>query len=374
MDDYEKKIHDIFNNEVFTPSSYQYAIKNALLKEKRKNKCINPFYKIVTVTCCCVFAISGMVIATYTIVNNIWNKPKEINIAEMINNTEDEISQHELVSDESIEKKIQKYLEILQISDVSNSILELRDNFPMSEEKYYILRTNEDYNKGAYIYTDISAENVLYFQNNNFDSNFSYDNISKETSIQIAKDILNKLNIWDDNYKLETYDNTNNICSIRFLRKSNNEIKNKYDFYTITFGIFNNELKVQSILNEKNNTYGNNEILVSKEEAIEIVKQKEKQFSNLVSEVVISELGIEKMNTFIYQLEQDTIEDNTNYYKVEDIARNVWIIKVKHEKEDRFAEFKSYENYKKYASKYYYVDTTTGEIIGGKKADDDYTN
>ena len=78
------------------------------------------------------------------------------------------------------------------------------------------------------------------------------------------------------------------------------------------------------------------------------------------------------MNAFIYQLENDkynvtgTMEDET-YYKTENITRKVWKIKVEHD-----AEWKDYMEHNQYVKecmdKYYYVDATTGEIIGGNQA------
>lgn len=75
------------------------------------------------------------------------------------------------------------------------------------------------------------------------------------------------------------------------------------------------------------------------------------------------------MNTYIYKLENNINIINSadnNIYKIDNVIRNVWIIKLEHKKDNYFLEYDSFENYKKYADKYYYVDVTTGEIIGGK--------
>ncbi len=60
------------------------------------------------------------------------------------------------------------------------------------------------------------------------------------------------------------------------------------------------------------------------------------------------------------------MEDET-YYKTENITRKVWKIKVEHD-----AKWKDYMDHNQYVkegmNKYYYVDTTTGEIISGYQA------
>ena len=55
--------------------------------------------------------------------------------------------------------------------------------------------------------------------------------------------------------------------------------------------------------------------------------------------------------------------NNENLYINEKLARNVWMVQIKHEE----IEAKSNEEYLKEQNKVYYVDITTGEIIGGNE-------
>lgn len=370
MNNFENQIKEILKKEVSKPLKYEYAINNAFIK---KRSTVISFYKIATITCCCIFAITGIAGATYTI-TKLWKEPQKVDIEEYINKTEDENTWYESVTNESVDETIKNYLEILGI-DNSSTILEKGNNLPESEEEFYLLRTNRDYNKGVLLCVDLSCQNIWYFINNDFNENIIYDEISENVAIQKSEEILKELNIWDDNCELCSYDNRNNVWVLDFYKKNENQIKNKYDSYSISFGISNNQINVQRILNSKNDLYTNNPMTISKEEAINIVEKKEKEFSDIDFNITLCETGIERMNTYIYKLENNINIINTvdnNIYQVEDVIRNVWIVKVEHEKENEFLEYDSLENHKKYADKYYYVDITTGEIIGGKYAAFDY--
>ena len=104
-------------------------------------------------------------------------------------------------------------------------------------------------------------------------------------------------------------------------------------------------------------SYQNNSVVITEEEAINIAKNKEQELSPYEITKITSNLSIEKMNAFIYQLENDkynvtgTMEDET-YYKTENITRKVWKIKVEHD-----AEWKDYMEHNQYVKecmdKYY---------------------
>lgn len=79
------------------------------------------------------------------------------------------------------------------------------------------------------------------------------------------------------------------------------------------------------------------------------------------------------MNPFIYRIENNKYDINKNseedtYYKTENITRMVWKVKVEHNINAR----NYIDDYNKYIKegmdKFYYVDATTGEIIGGMHA------
>ena len=87
---------------------------------------------------------------------------------------------------------------------------------------------------------------------------------------------------------------------------------------------------------------------------------------------IASELEIRKMNTYIFKLENniddaniDESNEETTIYKTENITRNVWIVRIKHNKPENI-NFSTSLEYNKQMDKKYYIDATTGEIIGGE--------
>ncbi|MFR3783056.1 MAG: hypothetical protein ACLTXR_04465 [Clostridia bacterium] len=80
-----------------------------------------------------------------------------------------------------------------------------------------------------------------------------------------------------------------------------------------------------------------------------------------------ADLSIEKMNIFIYCLENNITNENGEI-KTGDITRNVWVVDVKHNKEAKPKDAEI-ETVKKFYNKKYYIDATTGEIIGGEQSE-----
>ena len=96
-------------------------------------------------------------------------------------------------------------------------------------------------------------------------------------------------------------------------------------------------------------------------------------FSICDNNIVISSItfidnnNFEKMNIFIYCLENNITNENGEI-KTDDITRNVWVVDVKHNKETKPKDAEI-ETVKKLYNKKYYIDATTGEIIGGEQSE-----
>ena len=70
---------------------------------------------------------------------------------------------------------------------------------------------------------------------------------------------------------------------------------------------------------------------------------------------------------YIYCLENNITNENGEI-KTGDITRNVWVVDVKHNKEAKPKDAEI-ETVKKLYNKKYYIDATTGEIIGGEQSE-----
>ena len=147
-------------------------------------------------------------------------------------------------------------------------------------------------------------------------------------------------------------------------------VANKYESFSVSFLSVNDDIFLNTVQIGEDKSFQNNEVVISKEDAIEIAKNKEKEFSNYDITNVKCELSIEKMNSFIYQIENNAFDvtkspDEQDYYKTDDVARKVWQVKVEHNLDIIDGDLNKY--IKEKMDKYYYIDATTGEIIGGKK-------
>ena len=73
------------------------------------------------------------------------------------------------------------------------------------------------------------------------------------------------------------------------------------------------------------------------------------------------------MNIFIYALENNITNDNGEY-QLDDISRNVWVVEIKHNKDSKPKD-SELETVKQLYNKKYFIDATTGEIIGGEQSE-----
>lgn len=373
MDKYDEMINDIVNKRIKMPLNYQKAIQTAI---SDKNTTNNKLVKILATSCISIILTSGFVFAGYTIYEKIWKKPAKYDVNQekpvIISDEEKE----SLISEEEIKIKGKKVLENFGYTDKEIKKIDLNRSYSSESNSYYALYTESEYNiqnsnKNIGININFNAETgkFEYFINNDFDLlSSNLEKISKEKAIDIAKITLDNVGYSTKDYKIKSCTNTKeNEWNISFSRNYNG-IYNKYDEFQINFGVINNHIIVKSVTGLVNNTFENNDFTISEEEAKNIAQNKEKEFSNQPIIQITTEKGIEKMNAFIYCLENNI--ENQFSVKTEDRIRNVWIVKIEHEGDSQTNDktLSNIEYFKQYMSKKYFIDATTGEIIGGEQA------
>ena len=153
--------------------------------------------------------------------------------------------------------------------------------------------------------------------------------------------------------------------------KSYNEIVDRNNKIQICLGKINDITKVKSIFILTNREAENNDFIITAEEAKNIAISKEKELSNIEISNVTVKKSIEKMNTFIYCLENNI--EIFSSVKGDDRVRNVWVVEIDHVggMDNVFKVAEGFDGIKEYADKQYYIDATTGEIIGGKNVTTD---
>ena len=240
---------------------------------------------------------------------------------------------------------------------------------------YYVIKTNNQNGQQLNIRINAETGKLEALQDVNiFDTANNIQNISENKTKRISLDICRNINYEENDVVMTScvedifnFDKEIKLWNTTFEKKYN-DVVNPYEKLVIRFWIENNEMKIGSIFTQDSGRYDNNPRVISEDEAIEIAKNKEKEFTSNEIISIESELGIRKANKVIYELENNLrtsniIESDENVYQQDIIIRNVWIIKINHEEELNT----TVEDYLLGSDKQYYIDVTTGEIIGGKQ-------
>lgn len=380
-DEIDKRIEEAITQKVEVPESFERAMREALFSEKfykrlRKRKII----RTVTTACASVILTSGVAIGGFIAYEKIWKEPRQYTYQELENTiAKSDVSEEEkesLISEDEAKKNTLEILENLGYLGEEVKNIELKQNNQEGlEEIYYLLETNNNQNQNLKIKIDAKTGELKALEN----SNILQEKIeTQQITEQQAKDISTKIcedirfdeddveiescqeDFIKDGYKLDLWNTT-------YMKKYNNVI-NPYEKLVIRFWVDDNKVKISSIYTESTSNYENNPMVISSEEAIEIAKSKEKEFTQNSIDSVESVLGIRKLNTNIIELEEiqkniNEKDENTGIYQQEIMARNVWMVKILHNKNSNSSnELQRLRD----KSKIYYIDITTGEIIGGE--------
>lgn len=343
-------------------------------KEETKMKRETRLPKIAATIIVTIGVLSGLAYATANIYETIWKQPKEYKINQEI--TEEE--KQNCIAKEEAEKIGKNYLKKIGFEEPSVIRLELR--------KDIISRTNnvwEFATKGTKITMEATTGKIkyVYIPSTEYTIPYHYG-ITREEARIVAKELLEK-------YKPEDMEGEYELVSL----KRNSEIdQNAYlwyaDFYR-KYGDLVNEnehIKIGWVptvnglysLDIQNDIYENNEEKITEEEAIKIATEKDKAITkDRKIKTVEAEIRIKQMNEQVFLRENFTEEYEKGILNYEKTDENLWKLKEDatfYETEGRvrkvWAVVLEYETYGKGQMPLftYYVDATTGEIIGGNTA------
>lgn len=338
----------------------------------------------------------GIVQAGTRIYQNVWKEPEKYDISKEIELptkiTEEE--KKELISEEEAKGKAIEILKELGYENTKISRVELKRGYDSDIPSYYMVKTKYGYEEGIEVQIHALTGKVVYIQNRDLKyQKQNRDIIDENVAKKIGTDILKKIGMDESKYvfneiKEEKNYFQNSVMETWYVSyvKEYYGIKNNFEKYIVLFYLENGKTIIDTINILEDYTYQENEVVLSKEDAINITKAKEREISNQEIIDIQAELSIEKMNSWIYLLESDveiyekvtkidelgneyvSIEQTEDsYYKVDDIARTVWKVTVSHDYKNsgNLAREDMKEYIKQYVSKAYYIDASTGEIIGG---------
>lgn len=335
------------------------------MKIKSKN-----IFKGLSIAACTLIVATGVVFAGSKVIENIWKQPETYEYSKKITQKDKE----EAISEEEAKEKAIEYLNRIELNKEVGK-LELTKTFRDNELVWSVGF------KGGVLLLDKSGE-IKSINIPSFEYKIPYNyGITREEARRTARELLVKYNPNDNSEGYELVS----------LKRNSEEDEEAYiwyaDFYKKYDGLLNSYEKISIgwiptinglySLNFESSKFENNEQIISKEEAIKIATEKDRQIEkryNILS--TEAEIGIDKMNTEVVYREKDienyekgtinfnrdengqvTVKDDAVFYKVDNRVRKVWEVTI------------YYDHYKyDYPERFvYFVDSTTGEIIGGDR-------
>ena len=326
---------------------------------------MNKASKIVVIILCLVL-ISGVVYAATYYIKSIWKEPEKFNYEKEQNVTEND-KKEAMSEDEAINtaEEILKKIGYENVTYKDSKLLKYPDR---KEMRWYMMFENL-----ITIDLDAYTGRFIGFSDASIDDMKAKSTFSKEQAEKVAKEMYDELNLgFGDEYTLENIE--------KVLIEEESPLWRAY-FCKIYDGIINDYESIRlTIIPETKELWGlnvfdykteNNPLIIDENTAIQTAKNKAKQIrkDNKEIEKIVTKLTFEKMNPYIYSMEQSTstkenqtIEDIDTQtttieegiqYRTEQLVRKVWSVTIKYHDEEFADEMK------------FYVDATTGEIIGG---------
>ncbi len=315
---------------------------------------------------------SGLVYGAGSAIEQIWKKPETYTISQEITNEEKE----KCISEEKAKEISNEYLKKIGLEDETIQALGLSRTVVESEPIWNV------YTEKVSIKIDAQSGKVKQINIPTWKYKIPYNyGITREEARIVAKQLLEKYKPEEDNGEYELISLKRNeepeeeayIWYAEFYKKYDNLINPaesiKIGWVPTINGLYS--------LNIESYKYENNEQKISQEEAIKIATQRDNQIETqktikdtkaeirikqMNAEVYLREnykeeyengtLNMEKIGQNVYKLDTDAV-----MYKTEKRVRKVWCVVI-------------YYDIDKNADSYtYYVDSTTGEIIGGQRSD-----
>lgn len=316
------------------------------IKEFNLGKLVASFVITFTVSIGAVYAV----VYTY---NTIWKEPEKYNWSEEIQVTEDD--KECVLTDEEITKKVDEFLSWLGYNNIKISSKQIYKDTTNKETKMIVnLENNMSITINA-----ITGE-LIQFSDSSFNDLDIASIVSKSEAEKIAYEIYEQLGYENGEFELATLTKSGtgeneSLWKADFCKKYDN-VYNYYQCIRISFVPEIKRIKILTIFNED---YEDNEILISENDAVNIAKEYNSKFytdENMLKSINVT-LEIQKMNANIYSLENQTENNNSDgeiyAYRTQDtVIRKVWTVEF-----DYSDEFSNIIRY--------YIDVTTGEIIGG---------
>lgn len=377
MDELDKKLYHDMHIDVPIPDKCKITIKESLYNEEKIKRV---YYRSLTRIALTIFMTllltTGIVYASTKVYEKIFTNPEKVVGFYSDNNSEKNLNQ---IKDTTISREtaLNEMSKLLKKFSHENEKIETIELFNNSENYQLIWEAKTNKNNSILINADDKTSfNVVF--NSIIDENTRKTNnniITEEEAINTAKNLCKKYGYEISDYTyIRAYTNTSSettpyIWYVDFFKEYEGVV-NPFQRINIGFIPQTNEIYVFRICNAE---FDNNPIEITSEQAKEIIlKEEEKINAGYKIESINSELCIVSTNDNAYlranDYEQYYKQGNATYpveniieYRVDRHIRRVYVVTINYD---------ITENSNTYNKSFsYFVDTATGEIIGG---DDNY--
>ena len=361
---------DKIRNNMIEKSRMKIAISNLETEELKRPK--RNLSKLVATFILTIGTTAGLVYAGNAVYEKIWKEPTSYQMTQGI--TEEEKAQ--CISEQEAEKIGNEYLKKVGFSDETIQNIVLEKDWKEQENNWYM-----NSQKASFVIDGKTGSiKSVTIPTSSYTIPENYG-ITRQEAKKVAYELLEK-------YKPENSQGTYELLS---LKGNGNSEADSYiwyaEFYKKYDDLINPAEKVfigwiptiNSLycLDIDNYAYENNEQVISKEEAMEIAKNKDKEINpDGQIKTVQADTKIEQMNESVFLREKYgeeyesgkwnkekirenvyKIKDDAVFYKTEERVRKVWRVVIEYDKSQTDNSLRYYA---------YYVDATTGEIIGGE--------
>ena len=334
----------------------------------------NKLLKMVATFIIVIGITAGVVYAGSIVYEKVFKEPEKIeNYIEKIEINEEDLKN--IISEEEAKRKaiqgIKRFGIEVSEEDITNIFLD--KSMPNIYSLLYTITISDG---EMYIDIDALTGEFTGFNISNIDTKFTGHQLmeeyatTKENVIDAVKEKKQEYGFGDEYELVELSNGTENdeeksgFWYASFAKKYDG-IVNKYQSVSIAIIPTINYVY---LVNIQDVAFENNPIVINEKEAIKIAKKVDKKINTekYKTDKITASLSIEYMNGEVYLKENGmeegdkmiTLEDGTtlqyNIYKASQEIRKVYVVEV------------SYKNRPDERPRKYYVDTTTGEIVGGK--------
>ena len=383
MDQLDKYIQDIVSQKITEPDDLEEIMLNAIHTAKGKKRIRR--YKITRAIITSVTTIiitTGVGVAGFIAYDKIWKNPEKYTyeeIQETIAEGNNVGEVENLITEETAKQNATTIMNNLGYNNETIKSITLQKDINNNDKPFYNILTGNNENEGIAIKLNANTGDLISFANNNFQNiEIKTNTINNEQAKEYSNQIIEKVGLKENEYQLTnctqqqiTYSNKVKNVWVATYYKLYDGIYNTYEVLTNNFVISDNKIEISSIIETSDGTYDNNPTVITQEEATQIAVNKEKELTSREIESTSSEIGIRKMNSYIYMLENN-LENGFEDEKYEgdliinkNKVRKVWIISIIHKNKE--IKINNNIDVLRLLDKKYYIDASTGEILGGEQ-------